>query len=43
MRRHSTNSKRQEKARQQWGESLNSVDDVISVFVNYTSGATQHQ
>ena len=38
MRRHSTNAKRLERARQQWGDSLSSVDDVISVFVNYTSG-----
>jgi len=39
MRRHSTNAKHLEKARQQWGKSLSSVEDVISVFVNYTSGA----
>jgi len=38
MRRHSTNAKHLEKARQQWGKSLSSVEDVISVFVNYTSG-----
>lgn len=38
MRRHSTNPKRQEKARQQWGESLATVDDIINVFVKYTSG-----
>ena len=43
MRRHSTNAKRLERARQQWGDSLSSVDDVISVFVNYTSGVAQTQ
>ena len=43
MRRHSTNAKRLERARQQWGDSLSSVDDVISVFVNYTSGAAWTQ
>ena len=43
MRRHSTSTKRQEKARQQWGESLSSVNDIISVFVKYTSGALKRQ
>ena len=38
MRRHSTSSKRREKARQQWGESLDSIQDIIEVFVRYTSG-----
>lgn len=38
MRRHSTSTKRREKARQQWGDSLSSVDDIIAVFVKYTSG-----
>lgn len=42
MRRHSTSTKRQEKARQQWGQSLSSVNDIISVFVKYTSGAYEY-
>ena len=39
MRRHSTNAKRQERARAQWGESLASVEDIAAVFVKYTSGS----
>ena len=39
MRRHSGSQKGLEKARAAWGSSLSSIDDVISVFVNYCSGA----
>ncbi|KAK9842600.1 hypothetical protein WJX81_008347 [Elliptochloris bilobata] len=38
MRRHSGSEKRREKARAAWGASLNSVADVVNVFVKYTSG-----
>ncbi|KAK9819788.1 hypothetical protein WJX72_002386 [[Myrmecia] bisecta] len=38
MRRHSGNEKRKEKAISCWGASLSSVEDVIAVFVKYTSG-----
>ena len=39
MRRHSGSEKRREKARAAWGANLNSVADVVNVFVKYTSGA----
>lgn len=38
MRRHTSNSKRAEKAKQCWGASLNKVDDVGKVFVKYAKG-----
>ena len=39
MRRHSGSEKRREKARAAWGANLNSVADVVNVFVKYTSSA----
>lgn len=38
MRRHTSNSKRAEKAKQCWGASLNKIDDVGKVFVKYAKG-----
>ena len=38
MRRHTSSSKRAEKAKQCWGTSLNKVDDVAKVFVQYSEG-----
>ena len=38
MRRHTSSSKRAEKAKQCWGTSLNKVDDVAKVFVEYSEG-----
>ena len=39
MRRHSGSTKRAEKAKEAWGASLNSLQDVYRVFTKYTSGA----
>ena len=39
MRRHTGSEKRAEKAKAAWGTSLNSLQDVVAVFVKYTSGA----
>ena len=39
MRRHTGSEKRAEKAKAAWGTSLSSLQDVIAVFVKYTSGA----
>lgn len=38
MRRHTSSSKRAEKAKQCWGASLSKVDDVGKVFVKYAKG-----
>ena len=38
MRRHTSSSKRAEKAKQCWGASLTKVDDVAKVFVKYAKG-----
>ena len=38
MRRHTSSSKRQEKAKQCWGASLSKIDDVNKVFVKYAQG-----
>ena len=38
MRRHTSSSKRAEKAKQCWGTSLNKPDDVNKVFVKYARG-----
>ena len=38
MRRHTGSSKRAEKAKEAWGASLNSLQDVCRVFTKYTSG-----
>ena len=38
MRRHTGSSKRAEKAKEAWGASLNSLQDVYRVFTKYTSG-----
>lgn len=38
MRRHTSSSKRAEKAKQCWGASLNKTDDVAKVFVKYSEG-----
>lgn len=38
MRRHTSSSKRAEKAKQCWGTSLNKIDDVAKVFVKYSEG-----
>jgi hypothetical protein len=39
MRRHTGSQKRAEKAKEAWGASLNSLQDVYRVFTKYTSGA----
>ena len=39
MRRHTGSTKRAEKAKEAWGNSLNSLQDVYRVFTKYTSGA----
>ena len=39
MRRHTGSTKRAEKAKEAWGASLNSLQDVYRVFTKYTSGA----
>ena len=41
MRRHTGSSKRAEKAKEAWGASLNSLQDVYRVFTKYTSGGFQ--
>ncbi|CAL5228752.1 g11938 [Coccomyxa viridis] len=38
MRRHTGSTKRAEKAKEAWGASLNSLQDVYRVFTKYTSG-----
>lgn len=38
MRRHTSDSKRKEKARAAWGASPTKLDDIIDVFVAYTTG-----
>ena len=38
MRRHTGSTKRAEKAKEAWGNSLNSLQDVYRVFTKYTSG-----
>jgi len=38
MRRHTGSAKRAEKAKEAWGTSLNSLQDVYRVFTKYTSG-----
>ena len=38
MRRHTGSAKRAEKAKEAWGTSLNSLQDVCKVFTKYTSG-----
>ena len=38
MRRHTGSQKRAEKAKEAWGASLNSLQDVYRVFTKYTSG-----
>ena len=38
MRRHTSSSKRAEKAKQCWGASLSKIDDVGKVFVKYAKG-----
>ena len=38
MRRHTSNEQRLGKAKAAWGADLTSVDDVVKVFVKYTSG-----
>lgn len=38
MRRHTGSQKRAEKAKEAWGASLNSLQDVFRVFTKYTSG-----
>ena len=40
MRRHTGSTKRAEKAKEAWGNSLNSLQDVYRVFTKYTSGDT---
>ena len=41
MRRHTSNEQRLEKAKSAWGATLSSVEDVVDVFVKYTSGETK--
>ena len=41
MRRHTGSQKRAEKAKEAWGASLNSLQDVYRVFTKYTSGRPQ--
>jgi methylenetetrahydrofolate reductase (NADPH) len=38
MRGHTSNEQRLEKAKSAWGATLSSVEDVVDVFVKYTSG-----
>ena len=38
MRRHTGSTKRAERAKEAWGNSLNSLQDVYLVFTKYTSG-----
>ncbi|GMH43579.1 hypothetical protein BSKO_11501 [Bryopsis sp. KO-2023] len=38
MRRHATTEKRAIKAREAWGDTVDSVDDVVDVFVRYCKG-----
>ena len=38
MRRHTSNEQRLGKAKAAWGADLTSVEDVVNVFVKYTSG-----
>ena len=40
MRRHTGSTKRAEKAKEAWGNSLNSLQDVYRVFTKYTSGGS---
>ena len=38
MRRHTSNDKRKEKAKAAWGSNLTTLNDIIAVFVGYTTG-----
>ena len=38
MRRHTSNEKRLEKAREAWGAELSTVAEVVTVFANHAAG-----